>query len=107
MPESELREALAAYAHEAWSGWMNYLFEKSARNPDGTVTIPAWAVERWTRQASTAYTDLPEQEKESDRAEADRMLILMNAALVPPTNPSTYSTPEAAAVATGGERVSS
>ncbi len=30
-----MREKLAEYAHEAWSGWMRYLFEKSERNPDG------------------------------------------------------------------------
>lgn len=72
-----LRESLAAYAHDAWSGWMQYLFSKSTRNDDGTMTIPAWAVERWTRQMTTAYTDLPEDEKKSDRAEADQMLAIL------------------------------
>jgi hypothetical protein len=73
----EKREALAEYAHEAWSGWMLYLFAKSQANDDGTVTIPAWAVERWSRQMDTEYDRLPEQEKESDRAEADKMLALI------------------------------
>lgn len=72
-----LREELADYAHEAWSGWMKYLFEKSVEEPDGTVTIPAWAVKRWRRQATTIYKDLPEEEKESDREEADRMLEIV------------------------------
>ncbi len=63
------REALAEYAHAAWSGWMHYLFSKC----DGSV-IPPWAVERWKRQAATAYPDLPEEEKDSDRAEADKIL---------------------------------
>ena len=72
-----IRESLAEYAHSAWSGWMKYLFEKSTRNADGTVTIPAWAVERWTRQAETEYADLPENEKDSDRTEADRMIEIM------------------------------
>jgi hypothetical protein len=71
------REALAAYAHEAWSGWMRYLFEKSTRNADGTVTIPAWAVERWERQVATPYSALSEQEKASDRDEADKMLEII------------------------------
>ena len=70
------REQLAEYAHKAWSGWMAYLFEKSEQNSDGTVTIPAWAVERWRRQSITPYSALPESEKESDRAEADRMLAI-------------------------------
>lgn len=73
-----LREALAAYAHEAWSGWMNYLFSKGepwqmASGGTGWL-IPAWAVERWQRQAATPYADLPDSEKESDRLEADRMI---------------------------------
>lgn len=71
-----LTESLANYAHEAWSGWMRYLFEKSTHNDDGTITIPAWAVERWQRQMNTPYVDLPESEKDSDRAEAEKMLAI-------------------------------
>lgn len=71
------KEKLAAYAHEAWAGWMDYLFEKSVLNPDGTVTIPAWAVERWKRQAETTYDELPETEKASDRKEADAIMLIV------------------------------
>jgi len=70
----ELREELAEYAHHAWTGWMLYLFSKCVKNPDYTMTIPAWAVEQWHRQATTGYPDLPEHEKDSDREEADRIL---------------------------------
>lgn len=70
------REDLASYAHAAWSGWMIYLFSKCQGNPDGSVTIPAQSVERWRRQAATAYADLPEAEKASDRDEADKMLAI-------------------------------
>ena len=75
--DDELREAIADQAHEAWSGWMRYLFEKSARCSDGDVTIPASLVARWTRQMTTPYRDLPERERESDRAEADRYLAIV------------------------------
>ena len=55
--------------------WMDAIsFEKSMFNDDGTVTIPKWAVDRWMRQMQTEYKDLLEQEKESDRIEADRVL---------------------------------
>lgn len=75
----KLREALAEYAHQAWSGWMEYLFSKSQpTGGDGAVMIPAWAVERWERQAGTVYADLPDDEKESDRAEADKMLAIVH-----------------------------
>lgn len=67
-------ERLAEAAHVAWSGWMEYLFEKSQRNDDGTVSIPAVLVERWQRQMRTPYADLPEGEKASDREEARRYL---------------------------------
>jgi hypothetical protein len=68
------REQLAALAHEQWAGWMKYLFEKSIERDGGSVEIPAHLVTRWKRQMNTAYVDLPESEKESDRAEADRIL---------------------------------
>lgn len=71
----DLREALADYAHSAWSGWMTYLFTKSQLNSDGTVTIPKWAVDRWKTQLETAYSDLPESQKQNDRDEADKMLV--------------------------------
>lgn len=77
---SNEREELAAYAHEAWSGWMKYIFAKSKENLDGTVTIPKWANERWRRQSATLYIDMPESEKASDRNEADKMLVIMEAA---------------------------
>ena len=80
----DLREALAAYAHEAWSGWLRYLFSRCSSNAGlyidcggQTAIIPAWAVKRWARQMETSYVDLPEKEKESDRKEADKMLAIM------------------------------
>ncbi len=70
----DLRELFAEEAHKAWSGWMEYLFSKSEANDPGEVIIPAWAAERWRRQAVTPYSELPEDEKKSDREEADRYL---------------------------------
>lgn len=75
---ADLRERLAALAHEQWSGWMKWQFSKGTFNADNTWTMPTWAVERWTRQMGTAYTDLPEEEKASDRTEADRVLALLD-----------------------------
>ena len=72
------REALAAYAHEAWSGWMKYQLSKAKVNKNGTWTIPAPSVERWTRQMNTDFCDLPEAEKKSDFDEADKMLAIIN-----------------------------
>lgn len=74
-----LREKFAAQAHEAWSGWMRHLFEKCAHNTNGTSTVPVWAVENWERQMETPYADLSEEEKESDRKEADEYLAIYDA----------------------------
>lgn len=71
-----VKEQLAAYAHQAWSGWMQYLFSKSTECADGSASIPAWAVSRWKRQMITPYPSLPPDEQESDRAEADKILAI-------------------------------
>ena len=71
--DKQLIEDLSDYAHEAWSGWMKYLFEKGTKNPDGTFTMNADSVERWERQMNTSYAALSENEKESDRIEARKM----------------------------------
>ena len=72
--DERVREALADYAHEAWSGWLEYQLSKGTVNKDGTWTMPKWAFDRWTRLMRTAYANLPENEKQSDREEADKML---------------------------------
>jgi len=84
----EPNELLAEYAHDAWSGWMKYMFEKCSKINDdygrhyGELKIPAWAADRWRRQMNTPYKDLPEEEKGSDRAEALKMqFIIRNNAL--------------------------
>lgn len=78
MDEDPLREQLAAYAHAAWSGWMNYLFDRGALHPDGSFTIPVELVLHWQRQMRTPYKELPENEQASDLLEADRILALLH-----------------------------
>lgn len=77
-----LREKIAAQAHESWSGWMRYLFGKCDKMCDGEgnvigLLIPQELVDRWVRQLGTPYGQLPENERESDRVEADRYLALI------------------------------
>lgn len=74
-------EKLADLAHKSWSGWMEHLFEKSESNEDGTVVIPKELVERWKRQIETKYEDLSDDEKESDRKEARKVLKILEAKL--------------------------
>lgn len=77
---SEFREKLAALCHEQWSGWMKHLFSKCLSGWDNPkeLVVPAWAVERWSRQLTASYDELSEAEKDSDREEADRILFLFS-----------------------------
>lgn len=82
-----LREGFAEYAHEAWAGWMKWMFEEGGfstiQADDNGKTVTFWTMkpekyERWQRQMNTPYADLPDGEKESDRLEADRMIEVMD-----------------------------
>lgn len=72
-----LREELSAVQHEIWTNWMKYLFSVSTSNPDGTYTIPSDKVKRWIGQMNTPYSGLTEDEKESDREQADKILEIL------------------------------
>ncbi|KKM85234.1 hypothetical protein LCGC14_1291140 [marine sediment metagenome] len=64
----DLRERMARYAHDAWTGWMIWMFAK-LEGPDAEK----WMA-RWRRQITTGYEDLPDEEKISDQLEADKIL---------------------------------
>ena len=68
---------LANYAHNAWSGWMKYLFSKNTLNQDGSFTIPKDLVERWVRQSLTPYSSLSESEQKSDIEEANKIMLIL------------------------------
>lgn len=80
-PETSLLEALAATEHDGWSRWMKHLLATCIPNEDGSLTIPAQLAAEWQRQAEADYTQLSEEEKESDRAEVRRVLPLIQSAI--------------------------
>ena len=63
-------EGIADVQHAIWAHWMAYMFTQGTYNADGSWTMPAAKVERWTRQMNTPYSELTEKEKESDRNQA-------------------------------------
>lgn len=67
LDSSELLERLAAVEHQRWAHWQRYVHDHSQRQPDGSLLIPAHLVARWEGQIATAYEDLTDTEKESDR----------------------------------------
>ena len=77
----DLVEVLAAAEHERWSHWQRYLHAQCDLGPDGSLTIPADLVRRWTSQMNTTYADLSEKEKLSDREQVHRYLPIIAAAL--------------------------
>lgn len=74
LQDAALMETLAAIEHERWSDWQQHLHEQCVPGPDGSLTIPADKVRRWSRQLSTPYSELSEAEREKDREQVRRYL---------------------------------
>ena len=81
LQKPELLEELASIEHERWAHWELYLHKKCEPLPDGSLRIPADLVDQWTRQATTRYEDLTEDEKDSDREQVQRYLPTLMKAL--------------------------
>lgn len=67
-------DQLAAIEHRRWAHWQRYVHEQCERRADGSLVIPAALVERWETQIEMSYTDLTEQEKDSDREQVRKYL---------------------------------
>ena len=77
----KLVEELASIEHERWSHWQRYMHGKGVKMADGSLVIPADLIERWERQMSTAYANLAEDEKDSDREQVRNYLPVIEKAL--------------------------
>ncbi len=73
----EILEVLASIEHERWCHWQSYMHSKCLRQDDGALLIPAHLVERWEKQINTVYSELTNEEKESDREQVRRYLPLI------------------------------
>ncbi len=80
---TSLREKIASEQHAIWSHWMKYMFTQGIYNKDGSWIMPAEKVERWSRQMNTDYVDLTDKERESDRDQADKVLAIAGAKVIP------------------------
>jgi hypothetical protein len=76
-----LLERLATVEHERWAHWQRYMHSKAAKQPDGSLLIPADLVKQWERQLATPYDELSEKEKESDREQVRKYLPVIAEAL--------------------------
>ena len=75
-------EDLADQEHNRWAHWQEYMHGLCIQNDDGSLTIPAEYVRRWTEQINTAYTDLPDHSKDSDREQVMRYLPIVLQAIL-------------------------
>lgn len=80
--DQEVREKLSDVQHAIWSHWMRYLFSKCEIVEDTfsnteVLSIPCELEERWKRQAKTPYAELTDKEQESDRNQADKVIVAM------------------------------
>jgi hypothetical protein len=133
MSRNDLREKLAALAHEEWAHWAEHeldTLEEEQDNtwvkweePDQIETLPS--TKRWRRQIETPYAELSSAKKNKHRKTADKILKVINDAevtrlrgvaqnlegalrnMTPPTliDPKTGDplTPEATAALTGAK----
>ena len=67
-------DALAAIEHERWAHWQKHLHGQCEQQEDGSLRIPADLVKRWTLQIETPFSELTDEEKESDRDQVLRYL---------------------------------
>ena len=74
MIDNSVREKIAEVQHSVWSHWTKYQFSRCTKNPDGSLNIPPELIDRWQRQSETSYAELTDEEKESDRHQADKVL---------------------------------
>jgi hypothetical protein len=78
----QLLETLAAIEHERWSHWQRYMHSKCVpQGSDGALLIPADLVRQWENQIAASYSELTEEEKESDREQVRKYLPLIVSAL--------------------------
>ncbi|MCW1410761.1 MULTISPECIES: hypothetical protein [Rhizobium] len=76
-----LLDELAAIEHDRWAHWQRYVHDKSQKQSDGSLLIPAELVARWEKQIETPFALLSDKEKDSDRKQVQKYLPLLKAAL--------------------------
>ena len=69
-PKNELFEKLADIEHQRWAEWQEHC-HKVLRENCPSLRLEK-TLERWDRQIKTNYSDLSEEEKNSDREQVMR-----------------------------------
>ena len=80
--EAEFIEKGANLEHDRWARWQQYMFSLCLKDGNPGLIIPQDLVEQWQRQINTPYSELSEEEKESDRKETRNYLPLIRSLLI-------------------------
>ena len=64
--EDALVEEIAPFEHKQWAHWTKYMLDNLTEEN----------IARWRKQIDTEYKDLSEEEKESDRVWARKLLVI-------------------------------
>lgn len=71
-------EKNAKLCHDIWSHWMNYILTQGEyiekKGEEVSFSIPIDKINCWKMQMLTEYEDLSEEEKDSDRRIAKRLV---------------------------------
>lgn len=82
-----IRETLASWCHDQWRGTMDNLWTHMQHRHAGWCLVGEDAEEDLFRKRESTYAELPEEEKDSDRQEADKLIsLLLEQGWTPPEN---------------------
>jgi hypothetical protein len=70
----KILEAVSEQCHKQWSGWTEHFLSKTKECCSEHISMDVTWIDRWRKQIATPYADLTEEEKESDRREARKIL---------------------------------
>lgn len=68
-------EEFAELQHQIWSHWMKWMFKNGGQFHMGLWKMNPLKEQRWKRQMLTPYEELPEGEKDGDRATIREFLL--------------------------------
>jgi hypothetical protein len=81
--EEEFVEKGAELEHDRWARWQKYMFSKAQvvignDNEEIGIFIPIEYWKHWQKEIDTPYSELTEEQKESDRKETRNYLTLIS-----------------------------
>lgn len=74
-------ERFADFYHGERSGWIKEMLGETASNSDGSITISKEQLDMWENRMNTPYQDITEDEKESSKSQAAKIIDIVEEVL--------------------------